>query len=175
MPSKIDLNGMELRHRGLTPSVAGVFHEAASVILSRYHSTPTDVTIVDNGASGPAELHWQIPTQRVLEAHNNEIDATEQGAYGCAVGAVEVSRGLFAVRRAETLTGADYCVGPQGSGDDLEDCLRLEVSGVGKGTSKEVQARLTRKISQAKAGNSNLPAVAAVVGFAAKLIMLQDV
>jgi hypothetical protein len=175
MPGKIDLIGMDLRHHGLTPSVAGVFHEAASVTLNRYHSPPTEVTIVDNGMSGPAEIHWQLPDQRVLDAHNNEIDATEQGAYGCAIGAIEVSRGLFAIRRAETLTGSDYYIGPKGAGDDLEDCVRLEVSGTSKGTSKEVNARLTIKINQARAGNSNLPAVAAVVGFAVKLIMLQDV
>jgi hypothetical protein len=85
-------------------------------------------------------------------------------------------RSLFAVRRAETGTGSDYYVGPKGSGQsDLEDCLRLEVSGVSAGDYQEVLKRLREKIAQAQRGHSSLPALASVVGFSAKLLMVQDV
>lgn len=83
---------------------------------------------------------------------------------------------MFAVRRAETGTGADYYIGPQGAGmDDLEDCLRLEVSGVSDGDEKVVTKRLLEKIQQAQRGNSSLPAIAGVVGFSAKLLAFRDV
>ena len=70
------------------------------------------------------------PDVRTLNAHANEIDATEAGAYGVSLAAVEAISGLVAVRRAETLTGADWYIAPQGTdADDLESCIRLEVSG----------------------------------------------
>jgi hypothetical protein len=77
-----------------------------------------------------------IPDSPILGAWANETDATEAGAYGCVIATVELLRDLFAVRRAETGTGADYYVGPRGAAqDDLENCFRLEVSGVSDGTS----------------------------------------
>jgi hypothetical protein len=106
----------------------------------------------------------------------NTTDATEAGAYCCVIAGVELLRGLFAVRRAETGTGADYYVGPQGAGhDDLEDCLRLEVSGVDNGSEKDVNKRLLEKVEQVLRGNSSLPALAGVIGFSARLLMVKDV
>jgi len=121
-------------------------------------------------------VHWPVPDKRIFDAWANEIDTTEAGAYGCVIAALELLRSLFAVRRAETGTGADYYVGPAGSGeDDLEGCLRLEVSGTSNGDSKVVTKRLLEKVRQAQQGSSNLPALAGVIGFSAKLLVLQDV
>jgi len=116
------------------------------------------------------------PGQRVLDAWANSTDATEAGAYGCVIAGIELLRGLYAVRRAETGTGADYYVGPMGSGQgDLEDCFRLEVSGVGAGDHGDISKRLLEKVRQAREGESSLPAVAGVIGFSAKLLMVRDV
>jgi hypothetical protein len=113
---------------------------------------------------------------RTVDAWANTTDTTEAGAYGCVIASVELSRGLFAMRRVETGTGADYYVGPEGAGvDDLEDCLRLEVSGVGDGGENAVKKRLLEKVSQAQRGNSSLPAVAGVIGFSERLVMLKGV
>ena len=118
---------------------------------------------------------WQSPDARARGAWANETDATEAGAYACALAAVELTDGLVAVRRAETRTGADYYVAPHGaSADDLEDCLRLEVSGVDRGPEHVVRQRLNAKLRQAAAGNSNLPALAGVVGFKARMIVVAD-
>lgn len=167
---------MHTRHRGLTASVAGSYHEAASVCLSGHHVSPVDVELSDNGETSTAELAWTAPDARVMDAWANRTDATEAGAYGCVIAAVEHLRQLFAVRRAETGTGADYYVGPAGSGaGDLEDCLRLEVSGVRDGDYSEVARRLTQKVYQAREGKSSLPAIAGVMGFSAKLLLVKDV
>jgi hypothetical protein len=89
---------------------------------------------------------------------------------------IELMRGLVAVRRAETKTGADYYLGPIGSSlDDLEESYRLEVSGTDEGIGSAIEARLKQKIHQALIGNSNLPAIASVVGFAASTIVCADV
>jgi hypothetical protein len=101
-----------------------------------------------------------------LRAYSNELEATEQGAYAVSFAAVEALAGLVAVRRAETLTGADYYVAPIGTDpEDMESCLRMEVSGVGAGNETIIHARLRQKLRQTEKGRSNLPALAAVVGF----------
>jgi hypothetical protein len=176
MVDRIRLDAMHERHRALTPSIAGAYEEAAAVCLSRNHTSPIEVRLSNNGSESEAEMAWITPDSRTSDAWANATDATEAGAYGCVIAAVELLRQLFAVRRAETFTGADYYVGPIGSGeDDLEDCLRLEVSGVGGGDRREVIKRLLEKVRQAQHGESNLPAVAGVIGFSARLMMLQDV
>ena len=120
-----------------------------------------------------ATVEWEPPDERVKNAWANEIDATEAGAYACVLAAVELSDGLVAVRRAETGSGADYYIASPGTNaDDLEDCIRLEVSGVDHGNTTAVNRRLRNKLEQMAAGNSNLPAIAGVAGFQAGIILL---
>lgn len=79
------------------------------------------------------------------------------------------------MHRAETKTGADYYIAPIGEKlEDLENWWRLEVSGTHSDKS-EVKRRLRIKLEQAKQGKSNLPALAAIVGFRLQLILLQVV
>jgi hypothetical protein len=167
---------MDQRHRGLTAAVAENYCEAAAVCLSRHHQPPVQVILSDNGAESVASVAWVPPDARTRGAWANTRNTTEDGAYCCVIAGVEELRGLTAVRRAETGTGADYYVGPPGAGeDDLEDCLRLEVSGVDAGDHRHVAVRLLEKVQQARDGNSSLPAIAGVVGFAARLLMIRDV
>jgi hypothetical protein len=176
MASQINLDSMHDRHRALTEAIAATYKEAASVCLSRHHVSPALITLSDDGIGSEAEVNWRVPDSRTIGAWGNDTDTTEAGAYGCVIAGVERMRELFAVRRAETHTGADYYVGPNGSGeDDLEGCLRLEVSGVDGGDGAVVAARLRAKVRQAQQGASNLPALAGVMGFAAKLLMVTDV
>lgn len=176
MGRRITLDAMHERHRALTVSIAGAYREAAAVCLSRHHSPPVSLGLADNGAESTAELDWPTPDAQTRDAWANKTDATEAGAYGCVIAGLEELRGLVAVRRAETGTGADYYVGPPGAGEqDIEDCLRLEVSGVDAGDRREVMKRLAEKVRQAREGDSNLPAVAGVLGFAAKFMMVKDV
>jgi hypothetical protein len=164
--NSIDLKGLAERHSGLTPSLAGTYAEAASVCFARFYASPVTLTIKHGSDNSTRELVFQVPDQRTYNAHANEIDATEAGAYGVSLAAIDDVSGLVAVRRTETLTGADWYVAPHGSTvDDLEDCFLLEVSGVSGGNSADVQRRLRQKIDQTKRGTSNLPAIAAVVGF----------
>ena len=176
MPILLDIETLHQRHRALTSEIAGSFRQAAEVCFSRYHESPVDIQLCDNGQSTSALLHWRIPDQRIRDAWANADVATENAAYGCVISGVERTRSLFAVRRAETGTGADYYIGPLGSGvDDLKGCFRLEVSGVGDGSAQDVARRLAQKVTQARNGSSSLPALAGVAGFSAKIIAIQDV
>ena len=177
LPTKpaLPIRDMEQRHVGLTKSIADSYTEAAGVCLDRHHESPTGFDLHRSGSRLATVVEWPRPDARTRDAWANTIDTTEAGAYACALAAVELADGLVAVRRAETLTGADYYVSPPGnSPDDLEECLRLEVSGVDRGPEHAIEQRLRAKLAQAAAGNSNLPALAGVVGFKARLIMLAD-
>src|SRR5262249_3928336 len=113
---------------------------------------------------------------RTLGAWANSTDATEAGAYACVIAGVEELRGLVAVRRAETGTGSDYYVGPHGAGlEDLENCVRLEVSGLDRGERRVVTQRMMQKVRQVKEGRGALPAIAGVFGFSEPVLMLRDV
>lgn len=173
---KLRLDSLHERHTGLTPSLSGTYYEAASVCLSRHHESPVDMDVDCNGAASTQLVEFSKPDARVLNAWANDIDTTESGAYGVSLAAVEAEVNLVAIRRAETLTGADWYVAPIGTTpDDLENCFRLEVSGVDAGGSSVVEARLRQKIEQTRRGASNLPAIASVVGFREKTVAIQKV
>jgi hypothetical protein len=174
------MNGIRLdrlndRH-GLTPARLEVFREAASVCLSRHHQPPAVLVLEDNGVRSTADLSWREPDERERATYANLHEAVEQGAYGCVLASIDHLRGLVAVRRADTGTGADYYVGPLGAGaNDLEDCLRLEISGIDAGEERDVRRRLVEKQQQARDGQSSLPALAGVIGFRARLLLVADV
>ena len=175
MPS-LPIHQMASRHSGLTPATADANTEAAAVCLDRHHQPPLDMTLDRDGIASIATVDWTAPDERARLAWANEIDATEAGACACALAAIELSDGLFAVGRAEVLAGADYYVAPAGKGiHDLEECRRFEVSGTDRGDAKAIRRRLDEKRTQAAKGQSSLPATAAVVGFRAAQIMLADV
>ncbi len=172
----LPLRDLASRHRGLTPAVADCYVEAARVCLDRHHSSPTRIEIRNGKTESAAVLDWDSTDDRTRTAWANETDATAFGAYACVIAAVELTNGLYAIRRAETLTGADYYVALAGQGmDDLEDCLRLEVSGTNRGLTAALEYRLRQKVQQTKDGASNLPALAGVVGFQALSILIEQV
>ena len=162
----ITLERLHERHPGLTPALAQSYVEAACVCLARHHLPPVIFSVNHAGNKLNRIVNFQIPDERTRNANANEIDATETGAYGLSLAAIESIAGMVAVRRAETRTGADWYIAPNGELlEDLESCVRLEVSGINAGTSSDVNRRLQEKIAQAAKGKSNLPAIAAVVGF----------
>lgn len=171
--SQLPIHDMAKRHSGLTQDVAASLTEGARVCLDRHHQPPTTFLIRESEKQMGAVVEWEPTDARTRYAWANEIDTTEAGACACVLAAVELADGLVAVRRAETGSGADYYIAfPGTSADDLEDCVRLEVSGVDRGQPTTLTRRLKAKLDQAAAGRSNLPAVVGVVGFQARLILL---
>ena len=178
--AELPIHDMAERHPGLTEALANALTEAAGVCLGRHHRPPTEFDLERGDVRLAAVVKWQRANEHVQRAWGNEIDATEWGACACALAAVELLDGLVAVGRAETKTGADYYVAPaapNGASTDVhhfDDCVRLEVSGVDRGLESAIDKRLGEKLTQAAAGDSDLPAKAGVVGFKAKLIKLAD-
>lgn len=171
----LPLADLSARHVGLTDAVANAYVEAARVCLDRHHASPTEFRLLDNVDEMIANVEWISTGDREKSAWANTDDATRDGAYAVAIASAELSRNFVAVQRAETKTGADYDVGPVGStANDMESLFRLEVSGTDL-DEQQVGYRVTQKVNQAKAGKSNLPALAAVVGFKAAVIALKSV
>lgn len=175
MPS-IEFHNLAERHFGLTPALSESIAEAARVCLDRHHVPVVVFELSDQGVATKFDVDWIVADQRTQYAWRNKIDATEAGAYALALAGVEAVRGLVAVCRAETLTGSDYYLDVRGSDpEDLESCVRLEVSGVDAGNLSVIKGRLVQKVEQAENGTSNLPAVACVVGFRELKILMQNV
>lgn len=171
---RLPLENLAARHYGLIEPIAGGYLAAARVCLDRHHQSPVDIRINNPTEEKRAAVEWEKADERTRGALNNDTDTTEAGAYACIIAAVELSEGMFAVRRAETGTGADYYVAPAGKGlEDLEDCWRLEVSGTDRGNAAAVRRLLQRKVLQARIGNSNLPALAGVIGFEVLSILIE--
>lgn len=171
---KLTLAGLADRHPGITPAVAETLHEAARVCLDRHHS-PVIEFAVHGSPPRNASVAWQPADQRCRAAHYNDTDATEMGACCLALAATEAVRDLVTLTRAPKLSGADYYLGRPGTDfEDLEAAVRLEVSGIDSGTEADVKRRLRVKLEQARNGQSNLPAMAVVVAFLPKTIMMAD-
>ena len=169
----LPFHGMDTHHVGLTKAIADSYTEAARVCLDRHHQPPTDFSLQKLELNISAIAQWETTDEQTRRAWFNETDTTESGAYSFVLAAVELLDEYVAIHRAETRTGADYYIAPKGAKPDhLEDCLRLEVSGVDRGSESTVKQRLNLKLKQAAQGNSNLPAVAGVVGFRIGVVML---
>ena len=170
----LPIHDIETRHPALWKEIADFYMLAARFCLDRHYRSPVEFTLSHNGSRSAVRIEWLRTECGIEDAWDDRV-ATEHGAYLCALAAVELSEGLVAFYRAETGSGADYYVGAPGSiHEDLEDCVRVEVSGVGCGSESDVDARVRKKLKQAALGNSDLPARAAVVGFGAALISIVD-
>ncbi len=165
------------RHPGVTKGLSESYAEAARVCLDRHHASPADFVIDRASTALEVGAQWMPADECTKRGWANDTDATEAGAYGLALAAVEITDGLVAVSRAETRTGADYYLGEIGekAPQDLEKRYRLEVSGVDKGKLVALKVRLRQKLGQAARGACNLPALATVVGFSEKMILSEDV
>ena len=177
--SELPIHQMAQRHDGLTEALAEMYTEAARVCLDRHHRSPTEFNLHrGDGVHLAAVVKWQQADERVRRAYGNDIEATEFGACASVLAAVELVDGLVAVGRADTGTGADYYMAPEGTTiEDLEgfeDIVRLEISGVDRGSERAIEQRVKEKLAQTSAGKSGSPAMAGVVGFEAKLIRLAD-
>jgi hypothetical protein len=174
--NRLLFSNLSERHPGVTAGLSAAFDEAARVCLGRHHSSPQQMRLKDDSSDQLGTVvEWARADPRTENGWANKDDATQYGAYGLALAAIELTRGMVAVRRAETRTGSDYYLGfPGVVADDLEASLRIEVSGIDSGNETAIRGRLRQKLEQAAKGKSNLPAIATVVGFATLIVATAD-
>lgn len=174
--TKIAISGLSERHPGLTEEVAAYYSQGARVCLDRHHEPPCNIRIEMGSKTLERSLYWVVTTQDVKVAWGNDDDATRDGAYILALAALEHAEGLVAVHRAQSRSGADYFVAPSGTPKgDFENAIRLEVSGIDKSDPSKMRARLLQKKDQTRRGESDTPAIAAVVGFSSAVVQMERV
>ena len=172
---ELPIHNMAQRHWGLTQAIAANWTEGARVCLDRHHQPPAAFRIMWDEERTDATVEWEPTDDRTQGAWANQVDTTEAGAYACVLAAVELLRGLVAVRRAEHLTGADYYVAQPGTfAEDFENLIRLKVAGRDRATASGIASLLQYKLQQAKDGDSNLPAIAGVISFRALVMLLAN-
>ena len=176
MVEPFSFGNLSERHPGLTTAIGDSFEKAARVCLGRRHGPPARIVLRDNGQRHERQADWREADDREKVAWANEIDATEAGAYALALAAMDALRGLVAVARAETLTGADYYLGLVDAHiEDLDAAIRLEISGTNSAGTGVIARRLSRKKAQLKSGIGNLPAVVSIVSFGLPQVLSVDV
>jgi hypothetical protein len=157
----------------IDPAQLQGYANAAKVRLEAHHQPPVSFEVTTKGETTLYEVGWQPVDDVLRRSYNNHDDAVRDGAYVMAFAAVEEVEGLVAIGRAETRTGADYYVAPLGTApQDFEEALRLEVSGT-DGSVATCRARLKQKQEQTRKGTGTEPALAAVVGFKQRLILVE--
>lgn len=173
----LPIHDMASRHPGLTEAVANHYLEAARICLDRHHQPPISFDVEYEDDRKSARTDWQPADDRARNAWANEIDATEAGAYTCALAAAELAMGMVAVHRAEQGDGADYYIAPNDERrDDRAFWRRLEVSGIGTDVDSNapINQRLRDKLAQLAKAPHIQPGTAGVVAFKSKVIRLAD-
>lgn len=172
-PALPDLYLLHQRHPGLYSPLSVAYADAAALCFAETHESPTDMEINCGQDSSVREVSWRQPTEEARASWANQDDATRDGAYCVSLAVLEAELGLVGLERADRRTGADFYVGPPGT--DLEESYRLEISGVRAGDRRAVSSRLREKMEQTRHGSSDRPALACVVGFAARIVALARV
>lgn len=99
---ELEIAGLSERHKGVSPGLALAYSEAVSVCLQKHHNAPVRYSLRDNDDHHDAMVEWEAPSTALIGAWANDIDVVEQAAYGLALAGMELTRGLVALRRAET-------------------------------------------------------------------------
>jgi hypothetical protein len=165
----------------ITTHVWGGWAEAAAVMFELYHGAPPpprSCTFTPFDRDDVAAAFVWPPTNEMTRAsHGNPLNATEHGAYAVACATVGALEGWKVTGRAHHGSGADLLMLREG--DDPNDFVRLEVSGVAAGTGDAglvaLRRRLVVKVNQLGRGDLDRPGVAAVVGFELATVLVSGV
>jgi hypothetical protein len=174
---KLNIYELHTRHM-MAQQITDGFTLNAAVCLDRYNASPA-VCPVRRDGEAPAryDLRWDTPTEVEKRSCANDEDAARDGAYGMALAAAEVHLEMVGYGRTKTKTGADLVLVSQ-SKVPLREALteeeyfhlekhrlRLEVSGILRGSDATMNKRLEQKVRQVERGRSTLRGLACVVRF----------
>jgi hypothetical protein len=174
----VDLHATGAHHK-LSAHVWGGWAEAASVCCKRFHPVPPPATpfAIERGDhQWQIGVTWRAPREIVARSHDNDLDATRDGAYAVAVASLHVIEGWRALGRAQSASGADLLARRDGDADD--DFVKVEVSGMSAGTEprglRQLRRRLQEKIVQVQNGDLERPGIAVVVGFELARVLVSE-
>lgn len=149
------------------PEVGGLnLAQAGAVCLNR-HGHPQGVELkVTGDFAAIFHLYWPDVTEPMRRFWNDTEVAVEHGAYGIACLLIRCLTPFTVIERSRKGTGFDYWLGKEG--DFLfQRKARLEVSGIGKGSARQIARRVNIKLKQIARSDGALPAYVIVVEFSA--------
>ena len=164
----LNLNDLSNGFAGITPAFGEALAEAGGLCLeSQGHSRGVKLLLRgyrDNNYS----LDWPYVTGQIHRCYNDPEEATEWGAVGVAVLLAKTEAGYSVIERSRKGTGFDYWIGDE---TDLpfEKKARLEISGIRKGTNRQINARVKQKLKQVKKSGQIPTAYVIVVEFGTPL------
>lgn len=112
-------------------------------------------------------LTYPLPNE-IVKNSNNDSDATEYGAYGISLLLLKKIANYQFIEQSSRYNGFDFYLKENDAGDDniFAGCVRLEVSGIRKGTQAQINTRVKGKLSQISVSDiMNTPKIVSVVEF----------
>jgi len=171
----LTLNLNDLCHKrvpAISDNIAYAMREACELSLQCNNHQPGVVMNVQGEFDEIVPVNWNINNN---EKHNimwDPDDASEWGATCVALLLISEFTGFVACDRAFKGKGFDYWLStePKKSSDELfgpkNHTARLEVSGIRKGTPRDINARVKKKLNQVSPSDYlGLPAYVFVVEF----------
>jgi len=173
--SRLQLTSLAEGCTGITPACGESLAQAASVSLEAQGHQSPQLMIVDGSISHRHVVAWGAVDDQMRRCWNDLEEAAEHGAYGIAALVVAEHTTFEVVERSRKGTGFDYWLGPKGGDDTLfQRAARLEVSGIQRGDSSAVNARVRRKLKQTEPSDGVLPAYVIVVEYGTPLVRIAD-
>jgi hypothetical protein len=175
---RLELTNIHTHHPGVPETVEGFYAVAAAVCLQRHRSPPGAIEVTLRHTKESYLADWRPPSEEEKRSFGDKTDATCFGAYTVALAAAFAHMGLKAIGRSGSGTGSDWYLVPADAEIEewyLEAAWRLEVSGSDDLGTSRLHGRMKEKVEQARRGQSQLPAYAAVVSFASATVTFEMV
>jgi hypothetical protein len=186
-PLVLRCHDLHKRHWGVCDLTAQLYSASVNMCMERHHASKSvDFAVQRNSLELVATVEWSDSIR--LFRHSHAADrATEFAAYAIALATIELTDELVALTWAYKGSRVDYFLVPakeaDAAWDDLENAIPLsslgtvgmEVSGVDAGNTARVNTRVKAKREQARSSPEERPAIACVVAFLLKKIILKDV
>ena len=174
VPPTLDLNELATGNiPAITPALGAALAEAAGVCLQQQgHAQGVQLTVRGIGANNYT-LTWKTASPQALRSWGDERETAEKGAEAVALSLAIPTTSFEVIRRARQGDGFDYWLGTP-TAAEFTPQAGLEVSGIMKGTSGDIRARLREKLQQAgRSGTQEWETFAIVVEFSRPLAEVQ--
>ncbi|ESA33435.1 hypothetical protein N836_21295 [Leptolyngbya sp. Heron Island J] len=151
----------------ITPAFGAALAEACAVCLTEQAHKQGIELQVEGDLADTFQLFWPTVTDQMKRCWNDEEYATEQAAYGVTLMVIQRLTDFTVVERARRGTGFDYWLGTSAESTEtpFRKSVRLEVSGIRRGSQRQIRSRVKLKLEQVKPTDDLAPAYIAVIEF----------
>jgi hypothetical protein len=164
-PARLRLEDLSQDFPHIPPECGSVLVQSAVLCLEGQGHKSGALLTVHGSFNAAFRLRWSMDVTEAMRRYWNDPDETvEQGAYALALLLLRSLLKLTVLERSRKGTGFDWWLA---SADNLfQAAVRLEVSGIMRGGTRRVNARLKERLAQTeRSDRSGLTAFIAVVEF----------